>query len=96
MEPALIERLGDELHAAWTDRRAIEPLTNRHPDMSIEDAYHVQRRMMGRRLDAGARVVGKKIGVTSQAVMDMLGERECLVSDRGLREGVLIELATRH
>ena len=29
-------------------------------------------------------------------VMDMLGERECLVSDRGLREGVLIELATRH
>jgi 2-keto-4-pentenoate hydratase len=73
MEPALIERLGDELHAAWTDRRAIEPLTNRHPDMSVEDAYHVQQRMVGRRLEAGARVVGKKIGVTSQAVMDMLG-----------------------
>lgn len=31
-----------------------------------------------------------------RTVMDMLGERECLVSDRGLREGVLIELATRH
>ncbi|MFC4298908.1 MAG: 2-oxopent-4-enoate hydratase [Castellaniella sp.] len=73
MEPALIERLGDELHAAWTDRQAIDPLTSRHPDISIEDAYHVQQRMVGRRLDAGARVVGKKIGVTSQAVMDMLG-----------------------
>ena len=31
-----------------------------------------------------------------RTVMDILGERECLVSDRGLREGVLIELATRH
>ena len=31
-----------------------------------------------------------------RTVMDMLGERECLISDRGLREGVLIELATRH
>ena len=31
-----------------------------------------------------------------RTVMDILGERECLVSDRGLREGVLIDLATRH
>lgn len=31
-----------------------------------------------------------------RTVMDILGERECLVSDRGLGEGVLIELATRH
>ena len=31
-----------------------------------------------------------------RTVMDILGERECLDSDRGLREGVLIELATRH
>ncbi len=97
MEPALIERLGDELHAAWTDRRAIEPLTNRHPDMSIEDAYHVQRRMMGRRLDAGARVVGKKIGVTSQAVMDMLGVYQpdfgYLLSDMVVAPGEAISMA---
>ncbi|HKT34574.1 MAG TPA: Ppx/GppA phosphatase family protein [Nitrospira sp.] len=30
-----------------------------------------------------------------RTVMDTLGERECLVSDLGLREGVLIELASR-
>jgi exopolyphosphatase/guanosine-5'-triphosphate,3'-diphosphate pyrophosphatase len=30
-----------------------------------------------------------------RTVMDTLGERECLVSDLGLREGVLIELARR-
>lgn len=73
MESALIEQLGDELHAAWTDCRAIEPLTSRHLEIGVEDAYRIQQRMVGHRLDAGARVVGKKIGVTSQAVMDMLG-----------------------
>ncbi len=30
-----------------------------------------------------------------RTVMDTLGEQECLVSDLGLREGVLIELAGR-
>ncbi len=41
--------------------------------MTIDDAYAIQQRMMARRLAAGERVVGKKIGVTSQAVMNMLG-----------------------
>jgi len=73
MEQSLIEQLGDELHAAWSECRTVAPLTERHPGITIEDAYHVQQRMTGRRRQAGARVVGKKIGVTSQAVMDMLG-----------------------
>ena len=71
-----IERLGDELYLALRDRRVVEPLTNRHADLTIEDAYQVQRRMIARRLQDGERIVGKKIGVTSQAVMDMLGVRQ--------------------
>lgn len=71
-----IERLGDELYLALRDRRVVEPLTDRHPDLTIEDAYQVQRRMIARRLQDGERIVGKKIGVTSQAVMDMLGVRQ--------------------
>jgi 2-oxopent-4-enoate/cis-2-oxohex-4-enoate hydratase len=45
----------------------------REPDITIEDAYRIQQRMIARRLDAGEKVVGKKIGVTSKAVMNMLG-----------------------
>ena len=30
-----------------------------------------------------------------RTIMETLGERECLVSDLGLREGVLIDLASR-
>jgi 2-oxopent-4-enoate/cis-2-oxohex-4-enoate hydratase len=51
----------------------VEPLTNRHAGITIDDAYRIQQRMLARRLEAGERVVGKKIGVTSAAVMNMLG-----------------------
>lgn len=73
MNKDLQNSLGDELYAALKDRAVIEPLTARHADITIEDAYAIQQRVMARRLDAGERVVGKKIGVTSKAVMNMLG-----------------------
>ncbi len=69
----LITQLGDELYAALSICTTLEPLTSRYPDITIDDAYHVQQRMVQRRLEAGESVVGKKIGVTSKAVMDMLG-----------------------
>jgi len=73
MKAELINQLGDELYEALKACRTLEPLTNRYPDIGIGDAYAIQQRMMKRRLDAGEKVVGKKIGVTSKAVMNMLG-----------------------
>ncbi len=73
MQAPLIEQLGDELYDALKGCRTVAPLTARHADITINDAYAIQQRMLARRLAAGERVVGKKIGVTSQAVMDMLG-----------------------
>lgn len=73
MEKTLITRLGDELYTALTTRQVLEPLTSRHADITIEDAYHIQQRMIARRLEQGEQVVGKKIGVTSAAVMNLLG-----------------------
>jgi len=73
MEKNLITQLGDELYQALISRSVVEPLTNRHPDLSVEHAYRIQQRMIERRLQAGERIIGKKIGVTSRAVMNMLG-----------------------
>lgn len=73
MQANAINQLGDELYEALSSRKVVDPLTNRHPDITIEDAYQVQQRMISHRLAAGERVVGKKIGVTSKAVMSMLG-----------------------
>lgn len=73
MEQQQILAVGDELFDALRQQRTLAPLTERFDDISIEDAYHISRRMLERRLDAGERVVGKKIGVTSKPVQDMLG-----------------------
>jgi len=73
MTPELITTLGDELYAALTGGQVLEPLTNRHPEITVEDAYRIQQRLNARRVTAGETIVGKKIGVTSQAVMSMLG-----------------------
>lgn len=64
--------LGDEVYSALCTRTVVEPLTSPHPDVTIKDAYHKQR-MISRRVQAAEYVVGKKIGVTSPAVMNMLG-----------------------
>ena len=73
MDNSKIQHYGDELYQSLLDRQPVAPLTDREADITIEDAYQIQLRMIQRRLDAGETVVGKKIGVTSQVVMDMLG-----------------------
>lgn len=76
MDTTRIIQLGDALHQALVKRATIAPLTGQHPEITIEDAYHIQQRFIARRMEQGARVVGKKIGVTSQVVMDMLNVRQ--------------------
>jgi len=76
MTPDQIERCGDELYDAWRERRTLAPLLERFPDITTEQAYAIQLRMVGRRVAAGESIVGKKIGVTSKPVQDMLGVYE--------------------
>ena len=38
------------------------------PDMTLEDAYDVQRRWADARIAAGAKIIGRKIGLTSRAM----------------------------
>ena len=73
MDTLLIDALGDELFAALRARRPLAPLTERYPQITVDDAYRISRRFLARREADGERVTGKKIGVTSQAVQDMLG-----------------------
>lgn len=72
MNESIIQECGDELYQAMVNRVAISPLTDRYPDITIEDAYQVSLKMLEHRLAAGEKIVGKKIGVTSKVVMNML------------------------
>ncbi len=64
---------GEELYRALRERRTVAPLIARDPSLTIADAYAISLDALARRLADGERVVGKKIGVTSKAVQDMLG-----------------------
>lgn len=70
---SLLENLSDELYRALRERRTVTPLIERYPDLTVDDAYAISLGFLGRRQADGERVVGKKIGVTSKAVQDMLG-----------------------
>jgi len=72
MEKQQILELGDELYEALVNMTTLAPLTERFPDITIDDAYHISLQILERRVQAGERVIGKKIGVTSKAVQSML------------------------
>ena len=77
MDAAKIDGYGEELYRALRERRSVEPLTDREPGITIEDAYQIQLGVVRRKLEReGVRHVGKKIGVTSEVVMNMLSVRQ--------------------
>ena len=49
MDSAKINALGDELYNALRSQQSIAPLTEREPDITIDDAYYISLRMLNRR-----------------------------------------------
>jgi len=72
MSSANIRSYAQSLYGALRARRTIEPLTNSEPNLTIDDAYQISRQVLARRLDDGEKIVGKKTGVTSKVVQQML------------------------
>lgn len=66
----------DRLLAAERSRVPIVALTARRPGLSLEDAYRIQAAALARRVNAGARPVGHKVGVTSRAMQQQMGVDE--------------------
>ena len=67
VQPALHQDLADELWEADRSAKPIAPLTDRHDGLDIEDAYAIQSINIERRVAAGQKVIGRKVGLTSQA-----------------------------
>lgn len=67
------ETYGGALYDALRSRKTIKPLIESDASLTIDDAYAISLNFLSRRLADGEKIVGKKIGVTSKAVQDMLG-----------------------
>lgn len=70
---ATVTAIADELAAAERDRATVPLLTARHPGMTVEDAYAVQREWHRRAVASGRRHVGRKIGLTSKVMQAATG-----------------------
>jgi 2-oxo-hept-3-ene-1,7-dioate hydratase len=68
IDDALADALAARLDGAEQSRAQLPHFSAEHPDMTIADAYAVQRAWMRRKLAAGRRPIGRKIGLTSRAM----------------------------
>lgn len=64
------------LDTAERTRVSIPPLTETWPQLNADDAYAVQAAWLEKKLAAGGRLVGRKIGLTNRAMQQQLGVGE--------------------
>lgn len=68
LSEALIADMAARLDAAERNREQIDHFSLQQPGMTIEDGYKIQRAWVARKLTAGRRLIGHKIGLTSRAM----------------------------
>ena len=70
------ERLAADLAQAERSRVPISPLTDGEPDIDVVDAYEIQLINIRQRVAEGARVIGHKVGLSSEAMQKMMNVDE--------------------
>ncbi len=68
MSEADRNKAADILIAAENARKQATPLSKTWPDITMEDAYAISTEVAKRKIAAGARLIGHKVGLTSKAM----------------------------
>lgn len=71
-----LQSLADQLRLAQKSVLPVAALSEQNPDLSLAEAYEIQRINIQHRLDQGETVIGHKIGLTSLAMQAQLGVNE--------------------
>lgn len=66
------KELAQFLHLAEMEKREVTRITAEHTELTFEDAYQIQEQLVGIKLEQGARIIGPKMGLTSQAKMKQM------------------------
>jgi len=98
LDEAARSAIVDALFEVYETRTQLKPLKERYPAITLEDAYRIQEAFIGRKLQAGGRVRGYKVGLTSKAMQAMAGSIEpdfsALTDDLFLPEDTPIAMST--
>ena len=68
-------KAADLLMQAEETRTPVIQLSKTWPDIGFEDAYAIQAEVTARKVAAGARVIGHKVGLTSKPMQEIAGKR---------------------
>nr|WP_205169943.1 fumarylacetoacetate hydrolase family protein [Bacillus pakistanensis] len=71
-----IKDFSKDLMKAEREQKGITPLTEIKPDITVDEAYLVQLETVTQKVESGSIIVGKKIGLTSIAMQELLGVGE--------------------
>lgn len=89
-----IARAAESLDVAEKSKVQTSLLSLKHPGMTIDDAYAVQAAWVRRKLEAGCKVIGWKIGLTSKAMQYALNidipDSGVLLDDMMFEDGATI------
>lgn len=90
-----IVEISRQIWEAEKEKKPIAPLTETYPEVTVEDAYAIQKQVQVLKLESGSRIIGHKIGLTSKAMQQSLGVPEpdfgSMYDDTLLQEGSLID-----
>lgn len=70
------EKIAVQLLEAERNQVGMKPLTTIDSEISVEEAYHIQLKNIEAKTEQGHKIVGKKIGLTSKAMQNLLGVNE--------------------
>lgn len=70
---AQLKETAQMLLEAEQTKKSLQPLTEVLPQLSVDEAYHIQMKNIEEKLAQGEAIVGKKIGLTSLAMQQALG-----------------------
>lgn len=97
LTPSLRQQAAEQLFNADTQRHLIPQLSQSYDGIELEDAYAIQDLWLKMRIDRGARLIGRKIGLTSRAMQMASNFNEpdygYLTDDMLLHDGAQIEAA---
>jgi len=70
------EQMAREIMEAQKAQKSITNLTDRFPDVTVDEAYDIQMKLVKERLASGEKIVGRKIGLCAKANQIMFGVDE--------------------
>lgn len=76
MNEQTMQAIAEALYKAEKEHGKIEKLSVSHPEITVDEAYRIQLKVMEKKIADGQTVVGKKIGLTNLTMQKAIGITE--------------------